>query len=262
MLSFPVIKQTSLSMLFQPTLLLASIVEIAVLLFLIFGIHFEVEQDTLLSIRLLGSEIDQIALFLHNIVPNFVSFLAQILMFLFIVGSSNLYPELLKDPLLGVMLTKPLSRVNLFLSKYVGMVLGVSINIVMFSLFFALILSIKHGGTLFISPVIGALAFLTQYIVISAICSLFAILTESVTAVAVLGVGIYFLLGPLLSSTEMSTALLVGISLIVPKTGKLMEATRELLMGGQADAQEFLIAAIPAVIFFTIAAVLFNRRDL
>lgn len=238
------------------------IVEIAVLLFLIFGIQLDVEQGTLISVRILSHEINEIALFLNEIVPDFVGLFSFILMFLLIVGSASLYPELLKDPILGVMLTRPLSRLKLFLSEYAGMILGIFINVAVFSLLVSLILSVKTGE-LIASPVIGSCAFLAEFLIISAMCALIAILTESVIAVSVIGVGIYFFLGPLLSNIEtVNNVLLMGISYLIPRTGKLLAITRELLMGGNPDGEEFIRAAIPAVTFFTIASVLFSRRDL
>jgi len=263
MFNFAVVKQTSLSTLSQPALLIIMILEVAVLLFLIFGIHLEVEQGTLVSIRIFGKEIVQVVYFVSTILPMFVNFLTSIMMFLLIVGTASLYLQVLKDPLLGVILTRPLSRVKLFVSNYAGMAVGIFVNIALFSFFVSFILSTKQGGSFIISPFIGCLGLVAQCLIISAICSLFALLTESVTAVMVLGVAIYFLLGPLISSIQIANnVLFVGISLLVPKTGKLMTITGELLMGGQPDTVEFLLAAIPAVIFFTVAAVLFNRRDL
>ena len=263
MLSRPIINETFRTISLQPALLFALIIEAAILLFLIFGIQLEFENETLISIRMLGREFGEVTVFLSYFLPSFARFVPLILMFLFIVGSAGLYCELLTEPLLGVILTKPLSRAKLFQSKFIGMFLAISANIVLLSVLISTILTSKMDGSLVVSPVAASFSFLGEFAILSACISLFAILTESTTAAVLLAMAFYFVLGPLLMNVEKTgNLILIIISYLIPEFGKLAEVTQGLLLEKQVNLTDFPYALLLAAIYFGFASFLFNRRDL
>lgn len=250
----------------QPAFLLAIIVEVATIVFLVVGVRLEYEQDTLLGMTIVGREIgsDQIDYFILQILPAFTGLLHSALIFLFIVGTSHVYPELLQDPLLGITLAKPISRGGFFLSKFAGTSLAVFVNVLSYSFIIALILVGKGAAAalLALSPSIS-LTILYEFVLIAALCSFFALLVESTTAVAILGLTVYFILGPLVADVQESWGMVLKlISYLVPPTEALRVSGQATILGNKSLPLPSLHAVIYSIASLAAALYVFLKRDI
>ncbi len=266
MINTTVIRQTIREAFAQPALLFSFIIMVALVGLFTFGISLDFQNDILVSMKLFGKEIEVTHLntFFSSMLESMSNILSALLMFLFIVGSSYLYPSMLQDPLLGITLTKPISRTSLFLSKFAGFVLAVALSMILFSVFVWLILFSKSGGHVSGTVIIASMSFCFEFIVVFALCSLVAMIVENATGVALLGIGIYYVLSPLMASMDQAPNLFTRtISLLLPPIGKLSIMTNEIIVNGpQFNPTLFLISLPYVIIYLAIAVVIFNRKDL
>ncbi|MGB9774700.1 MAG: hypothetical protein ACP5JH_05005 [Bacteroidota bacterium] len=262
MLSWPVIKHAFGRTLLQPGLLFAAIVEVAVLVFFLFGVHFKLEQGQVVSITIFGRETSQVAMYQNIMLPSLAESLHGGLMFFIIVGVASLFTEDLKDPFLGVVLTRIHSRENFFLSEFAGIVLASLANVLLPSSLISLILSVKLDALVF-APILGALSFTVEVTILLGVCSLFAVLVGSGTGVVLLSIIIYFLLGPLVAAIEKTdSAILTLIPYLIPPMGKFYAITQGLLLGKPVSVTGFVMGVVQGSVYFAIACALFSRRDL
>jgi len=266
MINAAVIRQTLREAFVQPALLFAIIVEVAFIGLLTFGISLDFENDILVSMKLFGREIDETLLntFVSNLIENMVNLISALLMFLFIIGSSFLYPYMLRDPLLGITLTKPISRTSLFLSKYAGFILFIALSIILFSIAVWFILFSKSSGHVSDSVIVASISFCFEFIIVFSICSLLAMIIENASGVALLGIGIYYILGPLMANTDNVHNLVITIiSLLLPPIGQLSIITKDIVILGVQSNLTLLVVSFPyVVVYLAIAIIIFNRKDL
>jgi ABC-type transport system involved in multi-copper enzyme maturation permease subunit len=252
--------------LLQPALLFVIIVQIAFLGVLTFGISLQFENDVLMSMNFFGSKVDEtlVNTLVSNLIESTVGLITALLMFLYIIGSSFLFPSMLRDPLLGVTLTKPVSRTSLFLSKYIGLILFIGLSIVLFSLALWLVLWSKSAGTVSDSLIVASLSFCLEFIIIFTICSLLALVVENASGVALLGIGIYYVIGPFMANTDKVKSLVLTIvSLLLPPIGKLSVMTKGIVgLDDQFNPTLVLISFPYIVIYLAIASIIFSRKDL
>jgi len=261
MLSWPIIKHSFGRTLLQPGLLFAGIVQVAVLLFFLFGIYFKLDHGEIVSITIFNHETEQVPTYQNIMLPSLAESLHYGLMFFFIVGMAGLFTEDLKDPFLGVVLARAHSREEFFLSEFAGIVLASLASLLLFSMLICIILSAKLDALLF-TPILGALSFTGEVIILLTVCSFFAVLVGSSTAVIILGVIIYFFLGPLLMLIEKTDNLTLSfVPYLIPPMGKFYTITQGLLLGKPVSVTEFLKGAIQASVYLGIACFLFSRRD-
>ena len=261
-----VIKQTLREAVLQPALLFAIIIEVAFLGLVGFGVSFHFEQGTLVSAELLGKVIDETiaAVFIRDLAVSVTNILTGLLMFLFIVGSSFVFPSMLRDPLLGITLTKPITRTSLFLSKFSAFLLLVFTTTILFAAAVSLALFLRSDGHISGSLIPSSLFFCCEFVVVFAFCSFLALIVENPMGVALLGTAFYFLLGPLLAGGHIGRSSLITIvSLFFPPIGKLSLATKEILLAsGPAEFTLLVYSLLYVIVLLTLAAVIFSRREL
>lgn len=266
MINAAVTKQTIREAFVQPALLFALIIQVAFVGVLTFGISLDFENNILVSMKLFGQPIDEslVNIFVGNLIESMVNLMTAVLMFLFIIGSSFLYPSMLQDPLLGITLTKPISRTSLFLSKYAGLILFIALNVILFSIAVWFILFSKSSGHVSDAVFVASISFCFEFIIIFAICSLLAMIVENASGVAVLGIGIYYFLGPLMANTDnMHNPVITTISLLLPAIGKLSIITKDIVIHGDQSNPGLLVVSFAySVVYIAFAIIIFNRKDL
>lgn len=260
-----IIKQTIREAGIQPPFLFAFIVEVGFICLLIFGIGLNFEQGQLVSMKLFGGNIDetQAASSAQELAGNTANLMVAALMFLFILGSSFLYPDLLRSPLVGILLTKPVSRQELFFSKFAGPVILVLLNLVACGLIISAVLYFKSDGRYYITPPLISFSLWFEFVVIFSLCALLAMLIENSTGIAVLGIAIYYLLAPLLSQAKQGgNPLLAIIAYVLPPIGELSARTRGLVTQGELGVALMAVSLAYTSACLFLASYIFNRRDI
>lgn len=265
-MSITIIKHTFRETALQPALIFALIIETAVIGLFTFGLSFQFANDVLISINFFGKIMDEtiVRSFVQNLIPSVFTLITAGLMFLFILGSSFLYPSLLRDPLLGVTLTRPISRATLFFSKFLGVVVFVALNVMLFSTIVWFILFLKTDGFISNHIFLSGFCFCFEFLVLFALCSLLAMIVESSSGAALFGLALYFWLGPILTDSVKAHSLLINIvSFMVPPIGALSLSTKNIIILGDQIQPSLLLASIPYIaISLGLAFALFQRRDL
>ncbi len=263
-MSLVIIRQTIRETLRQPALLFLLLIQLAFLGLLIAGLQLTYDQGTLISMRFFSGELDETEahLFLRQVIPNIVFFLAVVTMFLLIVGTSSIFPDMLQDPLLGITLTKPITRNTLLTSKVLGVNLAVLIHLFSFALFIVLTLLLKTGGVLVTIPITIAFSLFLQFFVVSALAVLFAMVVENGMGVALLSLAVYFLLRPLFIGVDTTNTLLRMLIYAFPPFGDMEKMMREALSQNDIVFSIGLSYPLYIVVYLSIALFLFNRKDL
>jgi ABC-type transport system involved in multi-copper enzyme maturation permease subunit len=198
--------------------------------------------------------------------------LANLGLLLAIFSSASFIPVLLEKGNIDLFLSKPVSRVQLLIGKYLGVVLYVFINIFILVLGVWLIISIKFGY--------WDASFLTLSIVITfvfavlyALILFFGVLTKSSILGMMIAYLIFLILSPLmllykeklneLVSGELIKALLDGLYFIIPQTAELMGTVLiDLSMGkGIVNIQPVLTSFLFLILFLVFSLFLFRRKD-
>ncbi|HXF90490.1 MAG TPA: hypothetical protein VNJ29_01005 [Candidatus Nitrosotenuis sp.] len=259
-----IIKQTFRENILQPTFIFVLIIELFLVTVVILGLKLHYENNILVSVDLFGgSHEENVYTFIETLLFMFFDITNAPLMFLFILLASFTQAGLLNDPLLGITLTKPVSRTQLFLSKFCGLTLLVASNIILFSLIMWLILSIKRGEHLNMVTLVGAISFSYEFVVMLAIVSLLTLLLENPSAVTVITAAIYFYLGPLIaSSANMENIFLKFVTWVVPPVGELHIATRNTVLMHQLTGSPYYLSIVYLVVLLFVSVFLFNRKEI
>lgn len=264
MFNSAIIKQTFRENIFQPTFIFVLIIELFLVTFVTLGLKLHYENNILVSVDLFGGSFEEnVYTFIQTLLFTFFDLTNAVLMFLFILLASFTQAGLLNDPLLGITLTKPISRTQLFVSKFCGLTLLVATNIILFSLIMWLILSIKRGENLDMVTLVGAISFSYEFVVMLGIISLLALLVENPSAVTVITVAMYFYLGPLIaSSANMENIFLTFVTWVIPPVGELHIATRNTVLMHQLTGRPYYFSTVYLVVLVFASIFLFNRREI
>jgi ABC-type transport system involved in multi-copper enzyme maturation permease subunit len=248
----------------QPAFLRAAILEVAFVVFLVFGIHIVTVEEVVVSLQIVNSVIDetQVVQFLHFALPSLTAIVLFTLMFLFLVGGSGIFPELLSDPLLSVMLIKPLSRQQMLLSRFLGLVLAVCLHTLLLGVSVSVVLTSKLNWLVF-TPLLGSLSFVMEFFVMSCWCALFGMVLRQSASVSIIALILYFVLGPLLArGLELGNTLASVFSAVLPRMGELHSISKNLVLLKPVVFNPFLASLIPALFVLSVAAWIFARSDL
>lgn len=263
MINSAVIKETIRENLIQPFFLLAAIVQLGAVLFFSFGVELRYENDILTGIAFWGRMTeDQVHLIGREYLKMFSGLLVYIMMFLFIIGGSSTHTGILLSPLTSVSLTRPLSRSNLFVSKFLGLWILVIVLVMAFSLALWSIAYYKSSGNVSPGLLLASMSFSLEFCVIFAFSAFIAMLVENPTGVAILTLGVYFYAGRLIGLAESLPPFLQVLSLLLPPTGAMSMVTTGSIVSGQADYTVFYRGLLYAVICICLGTYLFHRKDL
>ena len=198
--------------------------------------------------------------------------LANLGLLLAIFSSASFVPVMLEKGNIDIFLSKPISRIQLLVGKYLGVVLYVFINIFIFIAGIWLIISVKFA---YWDASFLTLAIMITFVfaVLYALIVFFGVLTKSSIFGMMVAYLIFLILSPVMLlyneklnefvSSELIKALLDGLYFIIPQTAELMGITLiDLAMGrGIVNFQPVLTSFLFLILFIVFSLFLFRRKD-
>ncbi|MBK8945876.1 MAG: ABC transporter permease [Ignavibacteriae bacterium] len=191
-------------------------------------------------------------------------------LFLSIFSASSFIPNMLEKGNIDLLLSKPISRTQIILGKFLGGVLIVFINIAYLIISLWILIGLKFSiwePSLLHSILTITFTFASLYSLIIFI----GILTQSSVLAMMLSYLIFFIFSPILSARDsigyffnnkIISYIMEGLYYIIPKTSELGSITTELSLGyGIEDFQPILtsLAFLILVLYFSI--IIFSKKD-
>ena len=248
----------------EPGVLFVLILQAAIIGFVAFGMSFEYHGTTLLSISLLGKEGfgGENLLVVRQMIEHFVQLGWGVFMFLVIIGTSPSFTELLRDPLLNILLTKKFSRTQLLLLRYFGIILVVGGLQLAFSSLMVLVLLLKTKIPFLwiISPLVAAPVM--HFMTLAALAALLGILFEQPTAVTVVVLAAYFLSPVVSSAASLQDAWLRGAGYFFPPLASIDRYFFDTLLYRVQGLTPPFLSIFYAAFYLVLASVIFKKRDL
>ncbi len=189
-----------------------------------------------------------------------------------IFSCSSFIPNMLEKGNIDLLLSKPISRFQIMLGKYLGGVLVVLLNITFLILGVWLIVSFKFSYW-DVSFLWSIIIITFTFAVLYALIVLFGVLTKSSILGMMIAYFIFLIFSPimafvrdrieLLTQSQTVKSILLGIYYIVPKTSELMGSTiLNLSVGkGVADYQPIYSSFIFLIAILGITISLFMKKD-
>ncbi|MCH7964485.1 MAG: ABC transporter permease [Bacteroidetes bacterium] len=198
--------------------------------------------------------------------------LANLGLLLAIFSSASFIPIMLEKGNIDLLLSKPISRAQLLLGKYFGVVLFVFLNIFFFVFGVWLIISIKFS---YWDASFLTLAFVITFAfaVLYALIMLFGVITKNSILGMMIAYLIFLIISPLLLlykeklnefvTSELIDTILVGFYFIVPQTAELMGRIMiDLAMGkGIINFQPIITSLLFLIFILGFSVSLFRRKD-
>jgi ABC-2 type transport system permease protein len=201
-----------------------------------------------------------------------VSPLAVLGLLLSIFSSSSFIPSMLEKGNIDLLLSKPVSRIELILGKYIGGVLVVFINVLFLVLGVWLIISFKFGFWDFSFLGISLVISFT-FAVLYAVIVLFGVLTRGSVLGMMVAYFIFLILSPLLFAAKdkfltfiengFIRNLIKVCYYIVPKTSELMGNVLMRITTGKGidDFQPVITSLIFLILMLAFAIMFFRKKD-
>lgn len=248
----------------EPAILFVLILQGAIILFVALGLSFEYQGMTLLSISLMGKEGfgGENLLLVRQMIGHFVQLGWMIFMFLFMIGASPSFSELLRDPLLNILLTKSYSRTVLLLFRYCGVVATIGAVQLVFSLLLVLVFLVKTKILfLWIIPPL-VVAPVLHFLTLAALGACLGVLFEQPTAVTVVVLAVYYLNPTIAHAIALQDPLLQIASYLFPPLSSIDRFFVDLLLYKSSDVTLQFHSVLYAIFYLVVGSVLFNKRDL
>jgi len=198
--------------------------------------------------------------------------MASLGLLLAIFSSSSFIPTLLEKGNIDLFLSKPVSRIQLLIGKYLGVVLFVFINIFIFVLGVWLIISFKFNYWEF-SFLLLSVTIIFAFAVLYSLIVLFGVLTRTSIPGMMIAYLIFIVISPLLQlykfkfhemiSSGIIKTILDGLYYVVPQTAELMGKTMiDLAFGrGITDLQPVFTSFLFLILALTFSIFLFRKKD-
>jgi ABC-type transport system involved in multi-copper enzyme maturation permease subunit len=184
-------------------------------------------------------------------------------MFLFILQSSTLFPDTLKNPLLGIILTKSISRAGLFLSKYLGQIIAIFSLLLILGIGIVFILFFKTNEAIVLMPIYVSIFVFFEFVAIFTFMAPFSLIFEKPLAITVIGIITYFVLIPsLISAEKMNIIFASYVSYIFPPILKLAIQTSDAIAGETIPESAFISSIVYIIIYISISIDLFKQKDI
>lgn len=227
--------------------------------------------DTLTSITIQGGSgvLDDVAVGLQLMIVNPLSGLCLLLA---IFASASFVPHMMERGTIDLLLSKPISRTQLLMGKYLGGLLVVFLNIFLLIFGTWLIISIKFSSWDFSFLLVSLLVTFTFAVLYSLIVFI-GVLTKGSILGMMLAYLIFLIVSPLLLlyrdtfreliESEAAKVVLDGFYYIIPKTSELMGTITLNLASGRGihDFQPVITSLIFLILFLIFSVVLFRRKD-
>ena len=215
-------------------------------LLFIFALNLDIVNGVKSSISLFGQEVDQlidIEVFIFKTESALAALLFAGGLFMSLFATSGLIPSLLQPGTIDLLISKPLSRVQILLSRYLGAAAIVAFNVFYLVLFSWLILSLKTGFWNW-GYLLAALMIVITFMILYSLMTFLGLLIQS-GAFSLMITYLILFFSPLLLQRDTIYALLSGkiwgylldgLYHFLPKTAELGNITRILVEGGQVSS--------------------------
>lgn len=191
-------------------------------------------------------------------------------LFLAIFSASSFIPNMLEKGSVDLILSKPISRTQILIGKFLGGLIIVLINIAYLILFLWILIGVKFGIwniDLLYSIITITFTFSSLYSLII----LIGILTQSSILAMMLSYLIFFVLSPILTARDTISVFLNSsimetfmdiLYYIIPKTSELGTLTTELALGYGIDEYQPIISTfIFTILVLYISIIIFSKKD-
>jgi len=240
--------------------------------FFLFLLRIDIVEGATATISLFGQSAGQeldVEKLVRNVHASVATFLYSFGMFLAVFASSGLVPSLLEPGRIGLLLSKPATRVHLLLGRFLGNVLVVAANIVWLVLGVWLIFGMKTGiWTLDFLWTIATTVFL--FTVLLSVVTLVGVAWESAALATMIPVAL-MIISPILAqektavkllSSEWARQLWKGLYYVFPKVFDIGRMTLEIVRQQPvADWMPVWSSALFASAALGLALWIFARRD-
>ena len=201
-----------------------------------------------------------------------ISPLSGLCLLLSIFSCSSFIPSMLEKGNIDLLLSKPVTRTELLLGKYVGGLLVVLINILILIFGVWLLIGFKFGywNIAFLS---SSLVITFAFAVLYSIIVLFGVITQGSMSGMMTAYFIFIILSPLLYNAQMKwsafiqsdllKAVVKGLYYIVPKTHELMGETLVSIVNkkGIENFQPFATSLVFLVVMLILSVLIFKKKD-
>ncbi len=243
-------------------------------LFFLFALNVDVLDAGLAMVEILGQDISNSeSVDVEKMIVGIQSVIATVVfaggIFLSIFSTASLVPTMLERGHIDLLISKPLSRTQLFLGRYVGGLSIMAFNVIYLIGGSWLILSAKTGIWYF--PYLYSIPMVVvAFAIVYALMVLVGVVTRSTGVTVMVAYSVLFFspfweqkntIYALLSSKVYYYAL-EGIYHALPKTFELGQINQALVMGKVVDSwMPVWTSSITGCVLLTIAVVIFNRKD-
>lgn len=249
------------------------IVSTVTLLLFLFALNVDVVDGALRGLSLFGNEARDIKIDASKLVNSIESAVATGLytlgLFLSIFATSSLVPNMLQKGHIEWLLSKPISRTQLMLGRYLGALLIVAFNVFYLIGGSWLILSAKTGVWNFAFLLSGVL-IVALFAVFYALMIFLGVLVQN-AAVSIMGAFLAFFISNLLSQRDRIYALLSekiyqllldALYYLTPRTFEVGEIVTRSTIGQPIQSwTPVWHSLLLGVFYFALTAVLFNRKN-
>jgi ABC-type transport system involved in multi-copper enzyme maturation permease subunit len=241
-------------------------------LLFIFALNLDIVDGAESYISLFGQEVDH-AFRLDQVIYGIESAVAVALftagLFMALFATSSLIPSFLEKGSIDLLISKPLSRLQILSGRYLGAVTIVAFNIFYMIIFAWLILSLKTGVWNFGFLLAGVMIVLTYAVLFALMTFLGVTIRSGPFSLMITYLIIFF--SPLLLQRENVYALLSsryyayffdGLYHFLPKTSELGNITRLLVQGAEVTSwMPLWTSVIFGILMLTISNIVFSRKN-
>lgn len=238
------------------------IVEVLGLLIFIFGVKTEFLDGNLVSVSIFSSEPIYDPIFVKSFANISASIFITVLSLFYIVGVSEFYPNLVKNPLTLIILTRKIKRGELFISHFLGLYLAFAFSVIVFAVLIIIVILFKSEFTVFASFIaLSSFIVTIKFLILAFLLTLFGSLTENSLTTSVLGIIFYFFVYPILGSQKHNSLAKIFYYITLP-VEELKKVAIDLIGGGGDIAfLDIVIAFVLGILYFLISMIVFERRE-
>lgn len=206
MINLVIVKHNVKNLFKSPGILVMSIFLLFIIL--LFGFKFDMNyRDGSIEyieffLRIEAREMDALS---YNVFRDMVGMFSAVIVFLLILQSSTLYPELINSSMIRLILSRNIKRNELLWSFYFSELFTVFTILMFFGIIITLIILIKSGGYITVLPIYICVIMFLIFVALFSIIAPVSILTKNSLLTTVFGIILFYLLIPLLMTDALSS---------------------------------------------------------
>jgi len=240
-------------------------------LFFIFALNVDVIEGALSMVKIMGKDVNQPDI--QKALVTIQSIIASTVftggIFLSIFTTAGLIPAMLEKGYVELLISKPVSRSHIFISRYLGALSIMAFNVVYLILGSWLILSLKTG--IWYLPYLYSIPMvIVAFAIVYALMSLVGVTSRSAGVTIMIAFTVFFLSQFLVQkdaiyavlSSKVYYYLLEGLYHALPKTFEISKMNLDLVMGrGVESWRPLWTSGLSGSAMLGAALFIFNKRD-